>query len=91
VYKVRDAEKFFANLKDVHSFGVHSYSPGEQIDQRALIERIHDFKAHLWWLVRRFFRGQLPTMRATASARARASWANAAVWWACRSLRGFRC
>jgi hypothetical protein len=58
VYKVRDAEKFFANLKDVHSFGVHSYSPGEQIDQRALIERIHDFKAHLWWLVRRFFRGQ---------------------------------
>jgi uncharacterized protein YfaS (alpha-2-macroglobulin family) len=58
VYKVRDADKFFAGLKDVHSFGVHSYSPSEQIDQRTLLERIHDFKAHLWWLVRRFFRGQ---------------------------------
>ncbi|HTW80085.1 MAG TPA: alpha-2-macroglobulin family protein [Terracidiphilus sp.] len=58
VYKVRDAEKFFAGLKDVHSFDVHSYSPAEQIDQRTLLERLHDFKAHLWWLVRRFFRGQ---------------------------------
>ena len=58
VYKVRDAEKFFAGLKDVHSFGMHSYSPAEQIDQRTLLERLHDFKAHLWWLVRRFFRGQ---------------------------------
>ena len=25
VYKVRDAEKFFAGLKDVHSFGVQNY------------------------------------------------------------------
>jgi len=58
VYKVRDAEKFFSSLKDVHSFDIHSYSPGEQIDQRTLLERLHDFKAHLWWLVRRFFRGQ---------------------------------
>jgi hypothetical protein len=58
VYKVRDAERFFAGLKDVHSFGIHNYSPGEQIDQRTLIERIHDFKAHLWWMIRRFFRGQ---------------------------------
>ena len=23
-----------------------------------MVERLHDFKAHLWWLVRRFFRGQ---------------------------------
>ena len=58
VYKVRDAEKFFAALKDVHSFGAQSYSPAEQIDQRTLLERLHDFKAHLWWIVRRFFRGQ---------------------------------
>ncbi|MGH9563629.1 MAG: hypothetical protein ACRD3S_19420, partial [Terracidiphilus sp.] len=57
VYKVRDAEKFFAGLKDPHSFGVHTES-GEQIDQETLIERIHDFKAHLWYLIRRFFRGQ---------------------------------
>ncbi|MGO8759516.1 MAG: alpha-2-macroglobulin family protein [Terracidiphilus sp.] len=58
VYKVRDAEKFFAGLKDPHSFGVQSYAPQEQIDQRTWVERLHDFKAHLWWLIRRFFRGQ---------------------------------
>jgi hypothetical protein len=58
VYKVRDAEKFFAGLKDVHSFGLKSYSPQEQIDERTWIERLHDFKADLWWRVRRFFRGQ---------------------------------
>ena len=58
VYRVKDAEKFFAGLKDLHSFGEQSYSPSEQIDQRTWIERLHDFKAHLWWLVRRFFRGQ---------------------------------
>ncbi len=58
VYRVRDAEKFFAGLKDVHSFGAKSYSPQEQIDKRTWIERLHDFKANLWWRVRRFFRGQ---------------------------------
>ena len=58
VYKVRDPQKFFAGLKDLHSFGVQNYSPAEQIDQRTWIERLHDFKAHLWWLVRHFFRGQ---------------------------------
>ncbi|HXR39647.1 MAG TPA: MG2 domain-containing protein [Terracidiphilus sp.] len=58
VYKVRDAEKFFSGLKDLHSFGEQSSSPSEQIDQRTWIERLHDYKAHLWWLVRRFFRGQ---------------------------------
>jgi hypothetical protein len=58
VYKVRDAEKFFAGLRDPHSFGVKNYSPTEQIDQRTWLERIHAFKAHLWWLIRSFFRGQ---------------------------------
>ena len=58
VYHVNDAQKFFASLKDLHSFGIQSQSPSEQIDQRTLLERLHDFKAHLWWLVRRFFRGQ---------------------------------
>lgn len=60
VYKVRDAFKFFANLKDPHSFGVQSpsSSPEEQIDQRTFLERLHDFKADLWWRVRHFFRGQ---------------------------------
>ena len=46
VYKVRDAEKFFAGLKDVHSFGVQNYAPQEQIDQETFVERLHDFKAH---------------------------------------------
>jgi uncharacterized protein YfaS (alpha-2-macroglobulin family) len=58
VYKVRDAEKFFAGLRDAHSFGVKNYSPSEQVDQETWLERIHDFKAHLWWLMRGFFRGQ---------------------------------
>jgi uncharacterized protein YfaS (alpha-2-macroglobulin family) len=58
VYKVRDALKFFSGLKDIHSFGVQSYAPKEQIDQRTFIERMHDFKAHLWWLIRHFFRAQ---------------------------------
>jgi uncharacterized protein YfaS (alpha-2-macroglobulin family) len=58
VYKVRDAEKFFGGLNDPHSFGVKPYSPSEQIDQRTWLERIHDFKAHLWWRIRSFFRGQ---------------------------------
>ena len=58
VYKVRDAEKFFAGLKDPHSFGEQSYSPAERIDERTWIERLHDFKADLWWRVRHFFRGQ---------------------------------
>jgi hypothetical protein len=58
VYKVRDAEKFFAGLKDLHSFGAQSSSPDEQIDERTWIERLHDFKADLWWRVRHFFRGQ---------------------------------
>ena len=58
VYKVRDAQKFFAGLKDLHSFGEQSFSPAEQIDERTWIERLHDFKADLWWRVRHFFRGQ---------------------------------
>jgi uncharacterized protein YfaS (alpha-2-macroglobulin family) len=58
VYKVKNAEKFFAGLKDVHSFGVKSYSPSEDIDQETWIERLHDFKVNLWTTVRRFFRGQ---------------------------------
>ncbi len=58
VYKVRDAEKFFAGLKDPHSFGVENYAPQELIDQETFVERLHDFKAHLWFLMRHFFRGQ---------------------------------
>jgi alpha-2-macroglobulin len=58
VYKVSDAEKFFAGLKDTHSFGTQNYAPKEHVDQITFIERLHDFKAHLWFLIRHFFRGQ---------------------------------
>ncbi len=58
VYQVRDPQKFFAGLKDLHSFGIRSESPNEKIDERTLLERLHDFKADLWWRVRHFFRGQ---------------------------------
>jgi alpha-2-macroglobulin len=58
VYKIRDAEKFFAGLKDMHGFASQSQSPPEQIDERTWIERMHDYKAHLWYQVRSFFRGQ---------------------------------
>jgi len=58
VYKVRDTEKFFAGLKDLHSFGVEQRGPAERVDERTWIERLHDFKADLWWRVRHFFRGQ---------------------------------
>jgi hypothetical protein len=58
VYKVRDTEKFFAGLKDLHSFGVQSQSPNEQVDERSFLEWLHDFKADLWFRVRHFFRGQ---------------------------------
>jgi uncharacterized protein YfaS (alpha-2-macroglobulin family) len=58
VYRVKDAEKFFAGLKDLHSFGVQSQSPAEKIDERTWLERLHDFKVDLWWRVRHFFRSQ---------------------------------
>ncbi len=40
VYKVRDAEKFFAGLKDLHSFGERNQSPEEQ-DRPTHIPRAH--------------------------------------------------
>jgi uncharacterized protein YfaS (alpha-2-macroglobulin family) len=58
VYRINDAQKFFAGLKDLHSFGEQNAAPVEQIDQKTWLEKIHDYKAHLWWRVRRFFRSQ---------------------------------
>lgn len=58
VYRVLDPQKFFAGLKDLHNFGTQNSSPAEQIDLRTWIERLHDFKADIWWRVRHFFRGQ---------------------------------
>ena len=58
VYKVKDEEKFFAGLKSLHSFGESSVGAEEKIDEETWLERLHDYKAHLWYLVRHFFRGQ---------------------------------
>jgi hypothetical protein len=58
VYKVRDPQKFFSGLKDLHSFGTQSNAPSEKIDERTFVERMHDLKGHLWFLVRHFFRSQ---------------------------------
>jgi len=59
VYKIVDAEKFLAGLKDLHEFGEQRQSPAEQIDKRSFLEWLHDFKAGIWLDVRLFFRGQL--------------------------------
>ena len=91
VYKVRDAEKFFAGLKDLHSFGAESQPSGEQIDERTWLERLHDFKAHLWWTVRRFFRGQFTDDARDTFREKQASMGSAAAWWERRSLHRFRC
>ena len=59
IYRVQDPEKFLLNLKDFHSFGNESpWGPKEQIDERTWLERFHDWKHHLWYLVRQFFRSQ---------------------------------
>ena len=92
VYKVRDAEKFFAGLKDLHSFGVQSYAPQEQIDQRDLRRAAARLQsAPVVSSSGTSSAANLPTMRATASASSRPSWASAARLWARRSSRRFRC
>lgn len=59
VYKVDDPEKFLTNLPDLHSFGNRwPGGPKERIDERTWLERFHDWKHHIWFLVRRFFRNQ---------------------------------
>ncbi|MGA7317041.1 MAG: alpha-2-macroglobulin family protein [Silvibacterium sp.] len=59
VYRINDAEKFLAGLSDLHSFDNGApWGPKEQIDQKTWLERFHDWKHHLWFLVRQFFRQQ---------------------------------
>jgi len=62
VYRVNNPEKFLTSLPDLHSFGnAYPNGPKEQIDERTWLERFHDWKHHLWFLVRQFFRGQFST------------------------------
>jgi uncharacterized protein YfaS (alpha-2-macroglobulin family) len=59
VYRVNNPEKFLTNLPDLHSFGnAYPNGPKEQLDERTCLERFHDWKRHIWYLVRHFFRGQ---------------------------------
>jgi hypothetical protein len=59
VYRVNNPEKFLTDLPDLHSFGnAYPNGPKEQIDERTWLEKFHDWKHHLWFLVRQFFRGQ---------------------------------
>ena len=59
IYKVKDPAKFLAGLTDLHSFGSEaSFAGRETIDEETWLERFHDWKHHVWFLIRRFFRGQ---------------------------------
>jgi uncharacterized protein YfaS (alpha-2-macroglobulin family) len=59
IYRVQDPRKFLAGLPDLHSFDNGTPFAGkERIDERTWLERFHDWKHHLWFLVRRFFRSQ---------------------------------
>jgi uncharacterized protein YfaS (alpha-2-macroglobulin family) len=59
VYHINDPEKFIGNLSELHSFGETVNSPVEQIDEKTLLERFHDWKHSLWISLRDFFRTQL--------------------------------
>ena len=59
IYRVQNPGKFLAGLPDLHSFDNGTpFGPKERIDERTWLEKFHDWKHHLWFLVRRFFRGQ---------------------------------
>lgn len=61
VYRVDDPAKFLSGLKDLHSFGEDSWGPKERVDERTWLEKFHDWKHHIWFLIRRFFRDQFST------------------------------
>jgi uncharacterized protein YfaS (alpha-2-macroglobulin family) len=59
VYRVQNPERFLTGLPDLHSFDNGTpWGPKERIDERTWLEKFHDWKHHLWFLVRRFFRSQ---------------------------------
>ena len=59
IYRVQNPAKFLAGLPDLHSFDNGTpFGPKERIDERTWLEKFHDWKHHLWFLVRRFFRSQ---------------------------------
>jgi alpha-2-macroglobulin len=59
IYHVQNPAKFLSALPDLHSFDNGTPFAGkENIDEQTWLERFHDWKHHLWFLIRRFFRGQ---------------------------------
>jgi uncharacterized protein YfaS (alpha-2-macroglobulin family) len=59
IYRVQNPAKFLADLPDLHSFDNGAPFAGkENIDEQTPLEKFHDWKHHLWFLIRRFFRGQ---------------------------------
>ena len=58
IYRVDDPAKFLSGLKDLHSFGQQNWGAKERVDERTWLERFHDWKHHLWFLIRQFFRRQ---------------------------------
>ena len=54
VYRVDDPAKFLSGLKDLHSFGEEDWGPKERVDERTWLEKFHDWKHHIWFLIRRF-------------------------------------
>jgi alpha-2-macroglobulin len=55
---VDDPAKFLSGLKDLHSFGEEDWGLKERVDERTWLEKFHDWKHHIWFLIRRFFRDQ---------------------------------
>ena len=92
VYRVDDPAKFLSNLKELHSFGDGSpWGPKEHIDERTWLERFHDWKHHLWFRVRQFFRGQFSSAPGCASGERQAALHGEAGWWEWRSSHRFLC
>ena len=58
VYRVDDPAKFLSGLKDLHSFGEEDWGPKERVDERTWLEKFHDWKHHIWFVIRQFFRNQ---------------------------------
>ena len=58
VYRVEDPARFLSGLKDLHSFGEQDWGPKERVDERTWMEKFHDWKHHIWFLIRQFFRDQ---------------------------------
>jgi len=58
VYRVDDPAKFLSGLKDLHSFGEEDWGPKERVDERTWLEKFHDWKHHIWFVIRQFFRDQ---------------------------------